>query len=356
MQLKIAIATLLIAAVSWIVLPKKGRVIPEYAPASASADDAMRAAAVRFIELTTDTGQREQLRWPLADDERLNWNFVPIPGKRQGLSMEDMSVPQRTALHALLQSALSAKGYLKTTGVQQLERLLGEIENRPAYRNPLLYYLTIFGDPASDTAWGWRFEGHHLSLNFSSVAGTIDVVPAFWGANPAEVRTGPFAGLRVLSEETDVARQLMQTFTPSQKETVIIADTAPRDIITGNDREAVLDSFEGLAFSAMTAEQQVLVKALIEVYLGNMEPAVAAHQRDHIEAAGYDAIYFAWAGSETHREAHYYRLHGPTLLIEYDNTQNNANHIHAVWRDLQNDFGRDLLRQHYDEHAPAHQH
>lgn len=357
-QPKIALVTLLIAAGSWFLLPKKAAVTTDnlHPPVSLPDDDAMREAAADFIALTTDPEQREQLRWAFADDERTNWNFVPIPGRRQGLSIEDMSATQRTALHTLLQRTLSTKGYLKTTGVQQLERLLGEIENRPAYRNPLLYYLTIFGDPAPGSVWGWRFEGHHLSLNFSSVAGIVDVVPAFWGANPAEVRTGPFAGLRLLSEETDMARKLMQTFTAAQKQEVIISDTAPWDIITGNDREAMLDTFEGLSYAAMTAEQQLLVKALVDVYLGNMEPALAAHQRHHIDAAGYDALYFAWAGSEAPREAHYYRLHGPTLLIEYDNTQDNANHIHTVWRDLQNDFGRDVLRRHYDENGASHTH
>ncbi|MEM8487866.1 MAG: DUF3500 domain-containing protein [Bacteroidota bacterium] len=361
MQLKLTFAALLIVAFTWIfwtentTRPASDNALPANttdAPANAT----MREAAKNFISLTTDASQQEKLHWAFSDDERLNWNFVPIPGKRQGLAVESMSTQQRAALHALLQSVLSTKGYLKTTGVQQLERILGEIENRPKYRDPLLYYLTIFGTPAADSAWGWRFEGHHLSLNFSSIADTIDVVPAFWGANPAEVKTGPFTGLRLLSEEIDVARQLMRTFSTEQKQQVIIADTAPRDIITGNSREAMLERTEGLAYAAMTAEQQQLVIRLIDVYLGNMKPEVAAHQRAHIEAAGYDTIHFAWAGSESLGQGHYYRLHGTTLLIEYDNTQTNANHIHTVWRDLQNDFGRDLLHQHYNASSASHTH
>ena len=328
--------------------------------ASALADEAavakdMAAAARQFLQHTPEA-QHPVLVFPFDSEERANWNFVPMPGKRKGLSVKEMSADQRQALHTLLQSILSGKGYLKATYVQQLEEILADIEENPVYRDPELYYLTLFGAPSEEAPWGWRFEGHHLSLNFSSVENKLAVLPAFMGANPAEVRTGQFSGLRVLHEETDVARALMHAFSSAQRERALIDASAPRDIITGNDREAVLERFEGLPYAEMTQQQQRLLQSLIDVYASNLEPDIASVQRERIEASGYNALYFAWAGSLEENEPHYYRVHGPTLLIEYDNTQNNANHIHAAWRDLTNDFGRDLLRQHYDASEPGHGH
>ncbi len=317
--------------------------------------ESMVEAANHLLQLTP-ADQQTTLTFSFEDEERTNWNFVPMPGKRKGMPLKAMSDDQRLAVHALLQSALSGKGYLKATAVHQLERILADIEQNPTYRDPELYYLTLFGAPSIETPWGWRFEGHHLSLNFSSVDNQVAVMPAFIGANPAEVRSGQFFGLRVLHEETDVARTLVYSLSDAQRSTAIIATSAPRDIITGNRREAVLEQYEGIRYSDMDLHQQQLLRSLIDVYATNLESALAAAQLERIETAGYENIYFAWAGSLQQNEAHYYRVHGPTLLIEYDNTQNNANHIHSTWRDLTNDFGRDLLRKHYDESSTDHGH
>ncbi len=315
----------------------------------------MIATAKHFLSLTS-AEEKQVLVYPFDSEERTFWNFVPMTGKRKGMVLRDMSTDQKMALHALLQSTLSTKGYLKTTGIQQLERILGVLEDNPTYRDPTSYYLTIFGTPSEETAWGWRFEGHHLSLNFSSINNELVVAPAFMGSNPSKVLSGTFAGLRVLSEEIDVAQALMQSLSPAQQSKAIISETAPREIITGNKREAVLESYEGLQYNEMEPHQQMLLRSLINVYAGNLKADAAQAQLDRIEKAGYDSLHFAWAGSLSPGEGQYYRIHGTTLLIEYDNTQTNANHIHTVWRDLTNDFGRDLLHKHYQESAEGHGH
>jgi hypothetical protein len=238
----------------------------------------------------------------------------------------------------------------------QLERILGELENNPEYRDPGQYFVSIFGTPSSEAPWGWRFEGHHLSLNFSTLGAEIAVTPAFWGSNPAKVPEGTYAGWRVLNAEIDMARSLMATFSDDQLSTVVIATDAPRDIITGNSREARLDAFEGLSYADMNQEQRGHLWALVELFAHNLKSDIAQTELDRIEEAGLENLHFAWAGSREEGAAHYYRIHGPVTLIEYDNTQNNANHIHTVWRDLADDFGRDILRAHYDQSGPGHGH
>jgi hypothetical protein len=211
--------------------------------------------------------------------------------------------------------------------------------------------VTIFGPPSKDAPWGWRFEGHHLSLNYTSVTDELAATPAFFGANPAEVPRGDRKGWRLLAAEEDRARALLGLLDDAQRAQAVIATAAPRDVITGADRHARLERFEGLPASAMTPAQRDTLLRLVEEYVHNMPPDVAAAQWAKMEEAGLDKLHFAWAGSARRGEGHYYRIHGPTLLIEYDNTQNDANHVHSVWRDLDDDFGEDLLRKHYDENG-----
>lgn len=307
----------------------------------------MIEAVNQFLSLV-DESDTQQITFDFETDERTNWNFLPMTGERKGLALRDMTHEQRVALHKLLQTALSTEGYLKVTAIQQLERLVGELENRPDYRNPGFYYLSIFGKPSLEGAWGWRFEGHHLSLNFSMVNGQIAGSPAFLGTNPGRVHESVFSGLEVLSTEIRLARQLMMLLSEDLREKAIIAEKAPREIITGNSRVAMLDAFEGLSFKELDNDQQDLLVLLLSTYIHNMEADLASAQLKRIKDSGLENLYFAWAGSLHDGEAHYYRIHGPNLLIEYDNTQNNANHVHSIWRDLDNDFGRDYLRQHYE--------
>lgn len=300
------------------------------------------AAAQAFLDALSDEERTLAIR-DFDDDERVNWHFVPR--RRAGLSLGAMTQAQRTATHGLLASVLSERGHEKATGVVRLEETLGILENNPAYRDPGRYYVTVFGSPSTTAPWGWRFEGHHLSLNVSLVAGTgVAATPAFFGANPAE-----HEGVRLLSAEEDRARELMGMLDEEARDVAVIHARAPRDIITGADRHARLESFQGLPASRMTPDQREALLLLIREYTNNMQPDIADAAWRRIIDTGVDSLYFAWAGSLQKGKGHYYRVHGPTLLIEYDNTQNGANHVHSVWRAFEGDFGEDLLRSHYEK-------
>lgn len=234
-----------------------------------------------------------------------------------------------------------------------LENILREVENRPGddkYRDPLNYYITIFGEPAEDSIWGWRFEGHHLALNFSSADNRIaSSTPTFWGSNPAVVRNGKFTGLQILKQETDLGFTLVNSLNPQQMKVAVFANQAPDDIITGNRRRADLQEQTGLPFSDMNDQQKRLFLQLLNVYVKNYQLGFSKRLMEKIEQAGMENLSFAWAGSLQPGAGHYYRIQGPMLLIEYDNTQNNANHVHTVVRDLTNDFAEDILREHYQK-------
>lgn len=279
--------------------------------------------------------------------ERVNWHFVPMP--RKGLPFKEMSPAQRHLAYALLHSALSQRGYFKAVTIMSLEQVLYDLENQASHRDAELYYFSIFGKPGPD-AWGWRVEGHHLSLNFT-VRGDIVIAatPSFLGSNPAEVRAGPRQGLRVLAQEEDLGRRLVKSLDDQQRAVAIISTNAPRDVITGNSRTARALAPVGLPAAQMNASQRDQLKALIGEYIGRTRPAMAETEWAKIQAAGWEKVSFAWAGALEPGHGHYYRVQGPTFLLEYDNTQNEANHIHTVWRDLGNDFGDDTLRRHYEQ-------
>ncbi len=314
-----------------------------------TATSPMAKAAMELIQ-TLNQDQQKQATLPFDDEERSSWHFTPSP--HRGLTWEKMNSNQQQAMTRLLATGLSKKGLSKTREIMALEGVLRDLEGREKddrYRHPELYYFMLFGQPG-DEPWGWRFEGHHVSLNYTSVSNKLSVTPAFMGANPAEVPHGPEKGKRVLAEEEDLARKLLASFSQNQLSQVLIADKAPAEIVTGMDRKAILVNREGLKYQQMDANQQQLLRTLVQNFLDNMEAGLAGEQLNKIEAEGWENIYFAWAG-ELKRgtgNAHYYRVHGPSLLIEYDNIQNNANHIHTVWRDLSNDFGEDLLRKHHE--------
>ncbi len=310
-----------------------------------------RAAQTYLASLGAE--QRARGTWPWEAKERFDWHFVPR--ERYGVRLKEMSAEQRGAAHGLLQSILGSQGYLKATGVMQLEGVLGMIENRPEHRDPEDYYFNIFGAPSDGGPWAWRFEGHHISLNFTSAGGDVpSVTPAFMGSNPHQVGEGPWAGWRLLGAEEDLARELLALLGEEQLRTAIIQSEAPRDIVTGNARSVDLEGPEGLAASEMNDEQRSALLRLLSEFLNNVEHGVTDAEMRRIREAGLEGLHFAWAGGTEPGEGHYFRIHGPTLLIEYDNVQNGANHVHSVWRDPANDFGDDLLRRHYEE-ADHHQ-
>jgi hypothetical protein len=313
-----------------------------------SAAEEMVEAANNFLAALNDE-QKAQATFNWKEEERLNWHF--IPRARKGLPLKEMTPAQRHLAYALLNSALSQRGFIKATTIMSLEEILRELEQgKGPVRDSELYFVSVFGKPDLKGAWGWRVEGHHLSLNFTLAREHISVTPSFFGSNPGEVRSGARKGVRVLAAEEDLARKLVKSFNDEQRRVAIYTNTAPSDIITSADRKARVLSPAGLAASRMNPEQAHLLQSLIREYVYRYRPEVADQDLKKIQHAGSEKISFAWAGGVEPGQGHYYRIQGPSFLMEYDNTQNNANHIHAVWRDLENDFGEDLLRKHYEQH------
>lgn len=313
----------------------------------------MVQAAQAFLSSLTPE-QRKKAVFTFTNEERFKWHYVPL--ERQGLWLKDMTGQQRKLAMALLQVPLSEQGYGKAKAIIELEVILKALENRPpedTYRDPDKYYFSIFGTPSAQEPWGWRVEGHHLSLNFSSVTGeVVSQTPAFMGSNPAIVLNGPEKGKQILKQEADLAFALLHSFSAEQLQKVRILEKAPNEIITGNARKAMLEKPAGILYSEMTPAQQKIFNQLLQTYLNNYQQNLAQVLRQKVEKAGMDKMYFAWAGSQEPGpgKAHYYRIHSPVLLIEYDNSQNNANHVHTVVRDLTNDFGEDALKAHYQKH------
>jgi hypothetical protein len=308
--------------------------------------EAMAEAAERLL-VSLDEEQREAIQFEFTDQERLNWHFVPM--ERAGLPLKRMKPHQHHLAVALLSSATSHRGLNKSLNIMALEQILHEMENNSPRRDPSLYHFYIFGTPSTSQTWGWRVEGHHLSISITLVDGQkVTSTPAFFGANPAHVKQGPHEGLRVLKAEEDLARQLLKNLSAEQRATAIIAADAPPDILSVPGREAVPLTPSGLPASQMTREQRQMLVALIREYVFNFRGELAREDMRRIREAGIRNVHFAWAGGEEPGQGHYYRVQGPTFIMEYDNTQNDANHIHVVWRDFKNDFGADLLKEHYE--------
>ena len=314
---------------------------------------AMSAAATRFLE-SLNGEQRQRATFAFDGDERTHWNFIPTEiFPRNGLTLGQMNESQRRFAHDLLKTGLSQRGYMTATQVMELEKILAALENaqplRPNRfaRDPEKYFFSIFGSPSTKNTWGWRVEGHHMSLHFTVVDGKLIAgSPSFFGSNPAEVREGPRKGTRVLGLEEDAARSLLESFDASQRERAIINTAAPNDIVTMASVKIDPLSPVGIPASALTANQVTLLRKLIDVYTGKMAYDIAADRLARIEKAGWDKVAFAWAGPLERGQKHYYRVQGPTFLVEYDNTQNDGNHSHSVWREFHGDFGVDLLREH----------
>jgi hypothetical protein len=312
----------------------------------------MEQAAANFLAALTPE-QRSRAVFPFADAERLNWHF--IPRERRGLPLKEMSESQRTAARQLLLAGLSERGNLKVNTIIELEIVLRELGGNPAVRDPELYFFTIFGTPAKPGPWGWRVEGHHLSLNFTVVGdSSTATAPAFFGANPARVPSGSRQGLRALAAEEDLGRELVLALDADQRAVAVITTEAPRDIITGNQAQVDPLTPVGIPVTRLRPDQSARLVRLLDEYLDRMAPDLAAARRAKLESSDLKQITFAWAGSTEVGQPHYYRIQGPSFLVEYDNTQNDANHIHSVWRDFAGDFGRDLLREHYRSGVHSH--
>ncbi|HVY68549.1 MAG TPA: DUF3500 domain-containing protein [Verrucomicrobiae bacterium] len=315
--------------------------------ANPAIDEMAQAANNLLAALTPE--QKAKATFGLKDDERENWHF--IPKTRKGLTFKEMTPAQGRLAFGLLSSGLSQHAFIKATTIMSLEQILLELEQgKGPTRDPEMYYVSIFGQPGAKETWGWRVEGHHLSLNFTVIDGKeVAATPSFFGSNPANVKQGPRQGLRVLAGEEDLGRALVKSLNDGQRASAIITNVAPKDIITAADRKVKALAAVGLSAGKMTSAQIEQLRQLIHEYVYRVRPEVADVDIKKIEKAGIKNVIFAWAGGTEPGEGHYYRVQGPTFLLEYDNTQNNNNHVHAVWRDYEGDFGEDLLKRHYEQ-------
>lgn len=309
----------------------------------------MQTFATSLLSILDDD-QKSKAVMEYGAPERVGWHFIPKK-QRKGLMLKEMTTAQRTAALRLVRSALSEAGYDKTNKIMLLEDVLRELEGdkRNWDRDPGMYYLTLFGDPAGDgAAWGLSFEGHHLSLNFVCRGDeVVDSTPQFFAANPATIMTevsGPLGkGTRVLRVEEDMALELINAMDEDDRQTAIIADEAPAEIRFAGEAQCKVGPSEGVGFTTLTPAQQSMLKDLVGVYVEAVAPKVAKQRYDRIEDNGWDEVHFAWAGALKPGIGHYYRIQGKDFLIEFINAQpdalgNPANHIHAVWRDLTGDF------------------
>ncbi|MCK8492475.1 DUF3500 domain-containing protein [Spirosoma sp. RP8] len=341
---------------------------PKSKPSTQQVRDEMQEAVQAFLQ-TLSPAQRQQAIFAFDDPERFNWHFVPR--ERKGLPLKQMTPEQRRTAMAMLKTGLSQQGYDKASSIMDTENVLRVIDNRPpndTYRDPENYAFTVFGDPTTKNPWSWRVEGHHLSLQFLSLTGRVLAqTPTFFGSNPGvleydthmadkrmsdpRVQNLPQKGRQILKQETERAFALLKTLDSEQRKKAVLATVAYPDIITSNRRKASIEKMDGLTLSDMNADQRKLFLELLQIYLNNYRITLANQQMAKLQKSGLDSLRFAWAGDLTPElgegKGWYYRIHGPTILIEYDNTQTNANHIHTVVRDLTNDFGEDLLKEHY---------
>ncbi|MCB0124681.1 MAG: DUF3500 domain-containing protein [Caldilineaceae bacterium] len=353
----------------------------------------MGEAANNFLAaLSTD--QRAKAQLDFADElERTAWHYFPI--LRKGLPLGEMDRPQERLAQRLLATGLSREGWVTTTTIMGLERTLDGIEGWTAmpdwWRDANFYFVTIFGQPDGKQPWGWRFDGHHVCLNYTIVDGQIVApTPTFFGSNPADSDLLGKYSIRPLAGIEDLARQLIHDLSAEQRAIAMLSPKAPNDIVTLNRPYTVDKSIpapmdgvddppsvraqypaieramatqgltladfaplryteqaKGIAVTSMNNAQREILMALIGDYIKRMPEELAAIEMGKLEAQGLDNLHFAWAGGLERRQPHYYRIQAPRFLVEYDNTQNGANHIHSVWRDPLDDFGANLIAQHY---------
>lgn len=312
--------------------------------ASAAEDSpgaSMVAAADRFLQVL-DHSQKLQATFGYDDPERINWHF--IPRDRKGIGLWDLDGAAQKAANDLVSTGLTAAGYQKVLEVRSLEEVLylfegGEEAERRQKRHPHRYYVSIFGTPGAQGLWGWRFEGHHLSLNYSIKDGkVVSSTPEFFGANPGLIDAGPGRSLRVLGKREDIARQILKAGSNEDQGKIWLSKEAPNDIRGGGVAQPVVDKPQGMRFADMNSEQQQLLKDLLAEYLTAMPAPVVRERMNQIKQSGLDDIHFGWWGGSELNEPHHYVVQGRTFIIEYNNTQNSANHVHAIWRNLGGDF------------------
>ena len=306
--------------------------------------------AARFLA-SLDKDQRAKTQLPFSDLSRQDWHF--FPGEmwpRAGILLKDLNAYQKESLHQLLLSYLSKTGYTKILKIIDLENVLAKIEDNSKFRDPEKYFVAFYGDPSEDKLWAWSFEGHHISLNFTILDGKTTIAPRFLGANPAMIKDGKRKGERTLAKEEDHGLNLVNALSSEQKSIAIFQQVSFKEIVTSVSTEVGPLTPVGIQLKDLNTEQQKMLKDLIQEYLSNMPEDLAKERMDNLKKEDMSLIRFGWAGATELGKPHYYRVQGKSFLIEFDNTINDANHIHTVWRDFNGDFGRDVIKQHYQNH------
>lgn len=322
-------------------------------------DSEMTIAAKEFLD-SLSKEQRSKAVFPFDSEERYKWNYVPMD--RKGIAWNEMTAIQRNAATALLKSALSNEGFRKVQAIRELENVLREMENGNTGRDPERYWFVFFGEPSSANSWVWRYEGHHVSLTFGSKDGVIDSsTPQFLGSNPAEVKSGPKVGTRILKEEQDMAYKFVEMLNADQIRKAVISKDAPNEIATASSRKAAIENRSGIMYTDLEGPQKAALMNLVATHARVQTPEEQKRRLSQFGKGKMGNIVFAWMGSTLRGQRHYYRIMGDSFIIEYDNTQNDANHIHTVWRDRKEDFGGDALAEHYahshhHDHSDGHEH
>ncbi len=315
---------------------------------SAVSKDVASAANAFLASLTPEQSESATFEWE-DTDSREDWHY--IPKKRDGLYLSGMTSVQRENARALLRATMSSKGFEQAENIMLLEQILRDRGGDPALRDPKKYAFSIFGKPGGQAPWGWRIEGHHLSINITISGGLIvSLTPSFFGANPAEVRGGNYKDLRVLGVDEDAARALVIALVAEGFPGVVFSDKPPREILTGADRAIKPLKEVGIAAAKLPNQHKIALRKLVTHFTHRYRHEVAGVELAAIDAAGFDKIHFGWGGATAPGEPCYFRIQGPTFLMEYANTQGGANHAHAVWRDFEGDFGRDVLAEHLKSH------
>lgn len=317
-----------------------------HAHAQATAD--MAAAAAAWLDSLAPE-QRAKATYEYMDGERVFWYYPPL--NRHGLALRDMDDEQRKLAYGIMESGLTPRAYKQASQIIDHETILGKLEKERGVvsfvRDPELYYFTVFGEPGGADPWAWRVEGHHVSLHYSVWGDSvISTTPFFFGANPAEAPQGPQQGLRILGDRQDLAMELVNGLSSEQRRRAVIYPEAPYDILTYNSSRAVFPQEEGLPGAQMNGVQREMMMTIINEYVTTIREDVAQDKLNAIREQGLDDFYFAWGGGLENNTKHYYRIHGGAFIVEYDNRQNDANHIHSVLRDEENDFANDVLREH----------
>lgn len=334
-------ALLCLISVAWAVEARR----------EARVAETTRRATVAFLA-GLDESQAALASFEFEDDERENWNFVPM--QRKGIELRRLSSESRRHVARIWESVMSELGREKVREISTtLELVLRELESRPdrpaRHRDPLRFTVAVFGDPEGRDPWGWRFEGHHLSLNFT-IHGeeVIGVTPLFLGANPARVARGPHEGLRVLSAEHEAAWRLFESLDEEQRALAVISDESPSDIVLGPGGPRRFETSAGISLMQLSESQLALFEDLFAAHLDNLAPELAARHRERMGNALPTKTFFAWAGAGEPTKQHYYRIQTEHTAIEYCTTVADANHVHVVWHDFENDFGADALRRHLE--------